>query len=230
MRLLGNRIMPNPAIAMAVDKDNVVAQAKAERRRYKRVAIAIQGKVFVPGDERDASCNIVDLSPGGAQVSCDLALASGTAIVLYIDGFGRFEGVVARPLEPNNAPEGHLGIKFNCSALKRERVAEQLTAYLNKGVVDDASLRRHDRAPTNGLARFTRANGDIVGCEVLDLSLSGVSLRSDVKPPIGEVVLIGQMAGRVARHHDTGIGIEFVGSPHERNTAERLQTKLSVVR
>ena len=69
-----------------------------------------------------------------------------------------------------------------------------------------------------------------MGCEVLDLSLSGVSLRTETKPPIGEVVLIGQMAGRVARHHDSGIGIEFVGSPHERASAERLQTKLSVVR
>ena len=222
--------MPYPAVAMAVDKENVIAQAKAERRRYKRVAIDIQGKVFVPGDERDASCRIIDLSPGGAQVACELGLPAGTAIVLYIDGFGRFEGVVARPVEPGEQPEGHFGIKFSCSALKRERVAEQLTVYMNKGVVEDSSLRRHDRAPTKGLARFTRANGDIVGCEVLDLSLSGVSLRSDMKPPIGEVVLIGQMAGRVARHHADGIGIEFVGSPHERANVERLQTKLSVVR
>jgi hypothetical protein len=215
---------------MSVEKENVVAQAKAERRRYKRVPIDLQGKVFVPGDERDASCHIVDLSPGGAQVSCDLALPAGTTVVLYIDGFGRFEGVVARPVEASEQPAGHFGIKFHCSALKRERVAEQLMAYMNKGVVEDSALRRHERAPTKGLARFTRANGDIVGCEVLDLSLSGVSVKSDMKPPIGEVVLIGQMAGRVARHHETGVGIEFVGSPHERGTAERLQTKLSVVR
>jgi hypothetical protein len=215
---------------MANEKENVVAQAKAERRRYKRVAIDIQGKVFVPGDERDASCRIVDLSPGGAQVACDLALPAGTSIVLYIDGFGRFEGVVARPTDASSQPQGHFGIKFHCSALKRERVAEQLTVFLNKGVVEDASLRRHDRAPTKGLARFTRANGDIVGCEVQDLSLSGVSLKTETKPPIGEVVLIGQMAGRVARHHEDGIGIEFVGSPHERANVDRLQTKLSVVR
>jgi hypothetical protein len=222
--------MPGLAVTMAVDKESVVAQAKAERRRFKRVPIDIQGKIFVPGDERDASCSIVDLSPGGAQVVCEMGLPAGTAIVLYIDGFGRFEGVVARPVEAAAQPDGHFGIKFHCSALKRERVAEQLVAYMNKGVVDEATLRRHDRAPTKGLARFTRANGDIVGCEVLDLSLSGVSLKSDVKPPLGEVVLIGQMAGRVARHHETGIGIEFVGSPHERANAERLQTKLSVVR
>ena len=54
--------------------------------------------------------------------------------------------------------------------------------------------------------------------------------NAETKPPIGEVVLIGQMAGRVARHHESGIGIEFVGSPHERASVERMQTKLSVVR
>jgi hypothetical protein len=221
--------MPGLALAMADDKENVVARARAERRRFKRVKISLRGKVFVPGDERDAACEIVDLSPGGAHLTCEIPLAAGTAVVLYIDGFGRFEGVVARPTDEAMEPPNHFGIKFHCSPLKRERVAEQLTAYLNKGVVGESTLRRHDREPTKGLARFTRATGDIISCEVLDLSLSGVSLKTEVKPPIGEVVLIGQMAGRIARHHESGIGIEFIGSPQERATAERLQTKLSVV-
>jgi hypothetical protein len=213
---------------MATDKDEVVAQAKADRRRYRRVPIDIQGKIFVPSDERDASCRVIDLSPGGAQVSSELPLPAGTAIVVYIDGFGRFEGVVARPVEAKDQVDGNFGIKFLCSSMKRERVAEQLTLYMNKGVLDESVLRRHDREPTKGLARFTRANGDIVGCEVLDLSLSGVSLKSDVKPPLGEVVLIGQMAGRVVRHHENGVAIEFVGAPAERG--EQTQTRLSIVR
>jgi len=220
--------MPGPALAMATDKDQVVAQAKADRRRYRRVPIDIQGKIFVPSDERDASCQVIDLSPGGAQVSSELPLQAGTAIVVYIDGFGRFEGVVARPADAKDRIDGNFGIKFLCSAMKRERVAEQLTLYMNKGVLDESVLRRHEREPTKGLARFTRANGDIVGCEVLDLSLSGVSLKSDMKPPLGEVVLIGQMAGRVVRHHENGVAIEFVGASAERDG--QAQTKLRIVR
>jgi hypothetical protein len=56
-----------------------------------------------------------------------------------------------------------------------------------------------------------------VHCEVMDISASGVSLKTDVRPAIGEFVLIAQMAGRIARHHDHGIGIEFIGQekiPH----------------
>jgi len=45
----------------------------------------------------------------------------------------------------------------------------------------------------------------------MDISVGGVSLKTDVKPPIGEFVLIAQIAGCIARHHDHGVGIEFVG-------------------
>ena len=213
--------MPGLALFMGNDRERVVAEAKAERRKHRRVRVDLGGKLFVPAEEREGQCRIVDLSPGGAQVVSDYVPAADSPIVLYIDGFGRFEGTVARPAN------GNFGVKFICSALKRERIAEQLTLYMNKGTVDETALRRHDRAPTKGMAKFTRANGDIVACEVLDLSLSGVSLKTDVRPPMGEVVLIGQMAGRIVRHHENGIAIEFVGAPAE---AARAPAKLSVVR
>jgi hypothetical protein len=214
--------MPGLALAMTVDRDSVVAKAKAERRRFVRVPVDLSGRMFIPADGREATCKIVDLSPGGAQLSCEFVPAADTQIVLYIDGFGRFEGTVARP------DTDTFGVKFNCSALKRERVAEQLTVYMNRGEVDETVLRRHDRTTAKGFARFTRANGDVLACEVVDLSLSGVSLKTDARPPIGEVVLIGQMAGKVVRHHVEGIAIEFVGPPSEK-AAER-QPPLSIVR
>jgi hypothetical protein len=189
---------------MAVDKEELIAQANSERRRYKRVAVELSGRLFVPSENRESVCKVLDMSPGGARLNTDVIPQIGTQVVVYIDGFGRFEGKMARPVD------GGFGIEFACSAHKRERVAEQLTIYLNGGKLEEAALRRHDRTPTKGLARFTRANGDIVNCEVLDLSLSGVSLITEIRPPIGEFVLIGQMAGRVARHHETGIGIEFI--------------------
>jgi hypothetical protein len=69
-----------------------------------------------------------------------------------------------------------------------------------------------------------------VNCEVLDLSLSGVSLATDVRPPVGEFVLIGQMAGRVARHHENGIGIEFVAQEKASAPAEHIKPRLFVAR
>ncbi|MBV8976998.1 MAG: PilZ domain-containing protein [Alphaproteobacteria bacterium] len=197
------------------DIESVIAKAKAERRRFRRVRVDLKGRLFVPADSRECHCKVIDLSPGGASLECELALEQGTPIVLYVDGFGRLEGNVVR-----NAA-GDFGVRFSCTPAKRERIAEQLTLFMNRALVDASELRRHDRTPTKGIARFTRADGQFVACEVLDLSVSGVSLKTDVRPPLGEFVLIGQMAGRVARHHDQGIGIEFVGGTPV--SADRLQ-------
>ena len=197
------------------DKDPVVERSRADRRRYRRVPINLPGKLFVPSSSQEFACSVVDLSPGGASVACEMMLPIDTPVVLYANTFGRFEGVVARHDGPR------LGLRFASTALKRERTAEQLTLFLNRNLLDDSELRRDDRTPTKGLTRFVRHDGQVVPCEVLDLSVSGISVKTDLRPPIGEFILIGQLAGRIARHHDNGIGIEFVGTAN--NTAERLR-------
>ena len=203
--------------------DPVIARAKSDRRRFRRVRVDLPGKLFIPADGQEHACTVIDLSPGGANVSCAAAnLAADSQVVLYVDTFGRFEGSVARRDGVN------AGLRFVSTALKRERTAEQLTLFMNRALLDEADLRRDDRTPTKGLTRFTRSDGQLVPCEVLDLSMGGISVKTDIRPPIGEFVLIGQLAGRVARHHENGIGIEFVGCSN--NTADRLRAKIAVVR
>ncbi|MEJ0042540.1 MAG: PilZ domain-containing protein [Rhizomicrobium sp.] len=204
-----------------------MAKARAERRRFRRVEVNLPGKLFIPADGREAPCKVVDISPGGASIEADFLPEMGTHVVLYVEGgFGRFEGAVARL-------DGFgFGMRFNATQLKREKIAEQLTLFMNKSLVDDdaASMRRHDRTPTKGLAQFTCADGAIVKCEVLDLSPSGVSLKTMMRPQIGEFVLIGKLAGRVARHHADGIGLEFVGLGPERPSPDLLHASIAIAR
>jgi hypothetical protein len=200
--------------------DPVVDKAKADRRRFRRVRVDLSGRLFVPADSREAKCKVVDMSPGGASVECECIPDTGSQIILYIDGFGRFEGTIAR------RDENGFGVRFASTQLKRERTAEQLTLLMNKALLDEADLRRDDRTPAKALTRFTRNDGTMVKCEVLDLSTSGVSLRTEVRPPIGEFVLIGQMAGRIARHHADGIGIEFVGLGPDRPSTDTIHASI----
>jgi len=66
-------------------------------------------------------------------------------VVLYVDGFGRFEGNVVRS-------DGYgFGVAFICTPSKRERTAEQLILFLNKTLVDDTVLRRHERSNRRAL-------------------------------------------------------------------------------
>lgn len=206
---------------MTEERKALVERAKAERRRFRRVSVDLEGKLFIPGDGREAPCKVLDLSPGGAQIRSDFTLPAETQLVLYVDGFGRLEGQVARPVEGAPTVEGCFGVKLNCSPLKRERIAEQLMLLMNKGVVEESSLRRHERTATTGMTSFTRSNGEVVACEVLDLSLSGVALKTQNRPPIGETVLIGQMSGRIVRYHETGVAIEFDRPSAERAPAEQ---------
>ena len=116
------------------DAEPIVAKAKAERRRFRRVRVDLSGRLFTPGDGKEARCTIINLSPGGAAIDCEIVPDHGIAVVLYVDAFGRFEGTVARR-------EGHgFGVSFVCTSAKRERTAEQLTLFLNKALVENIRL------------------------------------------------------------------------------------------
>ena len=45
---------------------------------------------------------------------------------------------------------------------------------------------------------------------MLDISLDGVSLRTRVRPPVGEIVNLGRARGRVVKHHPEGVTIQYV--------------------
>jgi hypothetical protein len=126
-------------------------KTRAERRRFRRVSLNLPGRLFMPADGEEAPCKVIDLSPGGATVMCELSPASGSQVVLYLDGFGRFEGQVVR-----RDAKG-LGVRFSCTHLKRERIAEQLTLFLNHALVDGMLLRR-ERANRKQFAKFTRSS------------------------------------------------------------------------
>lgn len=194
------------------EAEPVEAQGGAERRRFRRVKMDLAGRLFLPADSREAQCTVLDMSPGGVAVSCETVPELGSAVVLYLDSFGRFEGKVVR------RDETGFGVAFACTPSKRERVAEQLILFLNKGLGDDSVLRRHGKSNRKEFAKFTRADGQIVHGEVTDISVTGVSLKTDVRPAIGEFVLIARFAGRVSRHHADGIDIDFVGN--EKSPAE----------
>ncbi len=185
----------------------VIARALKERRRFRRVRVTITGRLYIPATQEEAVCTVEDISPGDASVMCELKQEPKGRAVIYLDNLGRFEGPIVR----NKA--GGFVMTFSCSVAKREKLADHLTLEMNRYLLREADLRRYDRVETasGNFTHFTRSTGEQIRCEVLDLSLSGVSVRTEVKPAVGEHLLIGHRAGRVARHHFDGIGIEFLG-------------------
>ena len=93
---------------------------------------------------------------------------------------------------------------------KRVRTTERINCWRNGQPLPPTSLRSTERSPLlQSVRTFKRRNGESVDFEVIDISLSGASLRTKSRPPIDEVITIGTVEGRVTRHFDDGIAVEF---------------------
>ena len=64
--------------------------------------------------------------------------------------------------------------------------------------------------PRTGLQTLKIADGTTIKCHIIDVSLSGASVQLDICPEVGTDVMLGRMRARVVRHHENGVGLEFV--------------------
>lgn len=173
-----------------------------ERRRFRRMPIEVSGRMLDPlGREHD--CRTADISPGDIRIAAAILPQVGDRVVLYLEGIGRVTGNVAR-----KCGEGEVAIIFDFSAHKRERLAEQLTIFVNRDLGIDEPLREiREGAQTVSLSFET---GEVYEGEVLDFSLAGITIRSKRPPPlIGVWVRVGAVYGRVARIIEGGFAIDF---------------------
>lgn len=130
------------------------------------------GQLFIPDTHEEAVCTVEDISPKAAAIQCDLKQEPRGRAILDLDGLGRLDGPIVR------RASGGFVIMFNCSQQQREKLADQLTLELNRHLLAESDLRRHDRieAAAGSYTLFTRSTGELVHCEVLDRSLTGVSV------------------------------------------------------
>lgn len=177
-----------------------------ERRRYKRVVVEIPGKVFLPSTGQEDDCTIKNVSPAGAEIRCSLPAMLDTSIVVYAAGLGRFEGHVVWEID------GRRGVKFNGSEMKQARLASRLNGV---------ERREQPRAKGNRAAQFTRDDGSVVPCTIRDFSTGGVLVESNIRPRVGEFILMGGMVGCVVRVDASGVGIEFVEREHNDDEFKR---------
>jgi hypothetical protein len=161
--------------------------------------------MFVPTEDMTLECQVINLSAGGALIQCEAPPPRNIRVVLYIDGFGRFEAVTTRYVRDE------LGLRFVCTEEKRQRLLQNIAAFINGGVTSATQLRRHVRTASTSFGYFVPPSGESVSCNVLNISSQGMSLRTKGRPPIGEIVNFGCTKGRVVRHHENGIAIQFLG-------------------
>jgi hypothetical protein len=179
-----------------------------ERRRFQRVRVNLLGR-YMLADRREFPCQVINMSPGGIAMIAPVSGQPGERVIAYIDHLGRLEGVVARQFLNGFA------MTISATARKRDKLAAQLTWLANRSILNLPEDRRHDRiTPRNPNGRMILANGINVGCRIIDVSLSGAAIATTQRPEVGSPITIVRIPGRVVRHIEDGIAIEFTRLQH----------------
>jgi hypothetical protein len=179
-----------------------------DRRRHQRVKVNLLGRYMLP-DRREFPCQVINISPGGMALIAPMSGAPGERIIAYVDHLGRLEGQIARVFENGFA------MSISATARKRDKLAAQLTWLANRHILSLPEDRRHGRiVPRNPVGRLILPNGVNLTCRIIDVSQSGAGIASRERPPIGTLVTLGKVQGRVVRHLEDGFAIEFTRLQH----------------
>ena len=198
------KFMSMQQVPFAKRAEGMVPRIVSDRRRYRRVAITLLGR-FMRDNRQEHACKLHDISVGGAALMAPVSIAMGEHIVAYFDHLGGLEGHVCRVYD------GGFALNFVATQHKREKIAAQLTWLVNQHEFKDLEARRHDRVATgNNTHALTLSEGLTITCQMLDFSISGASIATPARPTLGTEVKLGNLRARVVRHHDQGIGVQFI--------------------
>jgi hypothetical protein len=174
----------------------------AERRLHRRFALKLPGR-FMRANKQEFECSTINVSVGGVAIATTASVGIGERIVAYFDEIGGLEGTVARVFT------GGFALALTVSAHKREKLAAQITWILNSAEFSGAEARRHGRVAASVTTTLTLEDGTTDQVRCLDVSVSGASVATKVRPGLGSNVTLGRLKGKVVRHHGEGIAVQF---------------------
>jgi DNA-binding response OmpR family regulator len=131
---------PASAAAIVEVVSNLVSRSsnasQTDRRRYTRLQVNQKGYLYNPPHE-PLECRVVNLSAGGALVQTESKCPSDRPLILYVDGFGNFEGMVV------HSTDGSIGFRFLMGELKRDRLKQALASFAKYGIAPIGTYGKH---------------------------------------------------------------------------------------
>ncbi len=175
----------------------------AERRAYPRIPTAIPAAINILTGEGARPCVVTDLSASGAGVMIDGDVPPAERVCrLDISWFGTFEGITVR--EGSN----FFGVRFVIGEAERQHLIAKLAKYVEIGLspaTDEDVLE-----PGRPHLTVRTMDGVTLDCDVQDITLDGVLLKADVAPPVGELIRVGNLYGRVESYQNDAMAVVFV--------------------
>jgi hypothetical protein len=208
------------AIASLERKANAVV---IDRRDTMRVILNMGGRYMLSsrrdaqGNRREYACRAVDMSTRALLMLAPVIGPVGERVIAYFGEFGTIDGKIIRTFE-----RGFV-MSIDGSEVLRDKIAAKLAWIEDHRTHDIPDGRSHRRiVPRRPFSVLTLASGATCTCLVMDLSISGAAVSADVMPPVGAVVAVGSVIGRVCRHFAEGFAIAFEEVQVLRTLQERL--------
>ena len=187
----------------AFAKKEIEPFLSATEREFSRVDLTLFGR-FMLENRKEYPCQILNMSLGSAALIAPVSGSVGERVIAYVDHVGRLEGKILRLVD------GGFAMSVNATERKRDKLAAKLTWLANRHELNLPEDRRHERiTPRNPAGIIKLEDGRVYQARIIDLSLSGAAIELSVKPAIGTVMWLGNLRGRVVRHFDEGVAIEF---------------------
>ena len=180
-----------------------------DRRRHQRVKVNLLGR-YMLADRREFPCQVINMSPGGMALVAPVVRQrrASASLPMSITSAGS-------KAKSRESFENGFAMTISATARKRDKLAAQLTWLANRHILGLPEDRRHGRiVPRNPVGRLILPNGVNLTCRIIDVSESGAGIASKERPPIGTLVTLGKVQGRVVRHLEDGFAIEFTRLQH----------------
>jgi len=180
-------------------------------RRSLRTATSIGGRYSLANkrnlraERREFACRTVSISTEAIALIGPVKGTIGERVIAHFDELGRLEGQVVRLI-----PGGFV-MSVVMPDDRRARLAARidwLDKHKNYKLPDD---RKHKRViPKIPHSTVMLADGSVLGCFVIDMSVSGVAVSADINPQLGDVLAVGKIIGRVVRLFPEGFALRFI--------------------
>lgn len=183
-----------------------------QKRRYPRYALSLPGR-FMRADKLDHPCRLINISVESAAMTTPVPLHVGEKLIVYLMDLGGLEGTVAR-LFPDS-----FALMISATQRKRDKLALQIPRLAGQSEIPEGEEREFPRVTADEAALLVLPDGSTMVCPLHDLSMSGASIVTPARPPLGAEVMLDKRRATVVRHHERGIGVEFVSDQFTRRSA-----------
>jgi hypothetical protein len=151
-------------------------------------------------------CIVKTLLPDAATFDGAVPAVRGDRSFIHLpNGIGLLRGRIARVIGSTMT----MSIE-HATEQQRNRLAAHILWFDQMSHVPSSDRRSFPRfRPADPYTVFATGDGKVEPCELVDISPSGAAVRSIFRPDIEGRVILGQIAGIIARHMDWGFAVKF---------------------